>query len=132
MKVVTISDIEGTECVVHCSRGGFVSFRLLLVKDGMGFSLHKTVIPKGNAQRWHYKNHLEACYCVSGHGLLTETKTGRTWEIWPDTMYALDNHDDHSFMALEETVLISIFNPPVTGREVHGPDGSYEKGANDA
>jgi L-ectoine synthase len=40
-------------------------------------------------------------------------------------MYALDKHDVHYVKALEDTVLISVFNPPVTGREVHDADGSY-------
>lgn len=91
----------------------------------MGFSLHKTVIPAGPPQHWHYKDHLEACYCVSGKGLLTNLRTGQYYAIQPDCCYVLDEHDNHTFEALEDTVLISVFNPPVTGREVHGADGSY-------
>jgi L-ectoine synthase len=41
-------------------------------------------------------------------------------------MYVLDKNDRHTFQAIEETVLISIFNPPVTGAEVHDQDGSYQ------
>lgn len=115
-----------TALPVACPDGGFVSYRYLLAKDGMGFSLHKTVIPKGEQRHWHYTNHLEACFCVSGKGLLTDLETGLVHKIEPDTCYALDNHDDHLFQALEDTVLISVFNPPVTGTEVHREDGSYE------
>lgn len=125
MKVVRLDDIRDSSREVHCPKGGFTSFRFLLARDGMGFSLHKTVIPAGLPQHWHYKNHLEACYCVSGKALLTNARTGQYWAIAPDTCYVLDKHDDHTFEALEDTVLISVFNPPVTGDEVHGPDGSY-------
>lgn len=128
MKVISIRDVADTDREVHCPRNGFISYRLLLAKDGMGFSLHRTVVPKGDPQRWHYKNHLEACYCEAGHGLLTHCASGRTWEILPGTLYALDDHDDHSFQALEDTVLISVFNPPIVGTEVHGADGSYPVG----
>lgn len=104
---------------------GFISHRILLAKDGMGFSLHKTVIPAGEPRHWHYKEHLEACYCVSGGGKLTNLATGEEHYITPDVTYVLDAHDDHTFEAYEETVLISVFNPPVTGQEIHGEDGSY-------
>lgn len=91
----------------------------------MGYTMTKTVIPVGQPQRWHYKQHLESCYCVSGKGLLVNEATGEYWAIAPDTTYVLDNHDAHTFEALEDTVLICVFNPPLTGREVHQEDGSY-------
>lgn len=125
MKIVRIANLVGTEREVRCPRGGFTSYRALLAKDGMGFSMHKTVVPQGTAQHWHYKNHLEACYCVQGVGLLTNLVTGQTHNIAPDSVYVLDDHDDHTFQALTDVVLISVFNPPVTGLEVHDASGSY-------
>lgn len=127
MKIVSVSALQGTQREVHCPKGGFISTRLLLERDNMGFSLHHTFVPKGKPQHWHYKNHLEACYCVSGRGLLTDLSTGIVHEIRPGLAYVLDNHDDHTFEAVEDTVLISVFNPPVTGTEVHQADGSYRK-----
>jgi len=126
MKIVDMGDVRGTEREVHCPNGGFISYRYLLASDGMGFSVHKTVIPRGEPQFWHYKNHLEACYCVSGLGIIINKATGERHNIFPGTLYALDSHDPHTFQAIEDTVLISVFNPPVKGGEVHGPDGSYE------
>lgn len=125
MKVIDLFDIAGTEREVHCPNDGFVSYRFLLAKDKMGFSMHKTFVPQGAAQHWRYKNHLEACYCVSGKGILTNRRTGQSFEIKPDMVYALDDHDDHKFQALVDTVLISVFNPPIVGPEVHQDDGSY-------
>ncbi len=125
MKVIRNQDVAGTSRQVECPNGGFTSFRYLLAADGMGFSLHRTEIPAGEPQHWHYTHHQEACYCVSGKGWLTNLKTREKFYIKPGTLYALDNHDDHTFQALEPVVLISVFNPPVTGTEVHRADGSY-------
>lgn len=123
MKVRTIKEIEGTERDVKFKEGR--SLRVLLEKDGMGFSLHKTIIPKGEKGHWHYKHHQEACYCVSGRGILIDLETNKHYTIEKDSIYILDNYDNHTFEALEDVVLISIFNPPVKGSEVHQEDGSY-------
>ena len=125
MKVIDTIDLVGTDRVVECPNGGFVSHRILLESDKMGFSMHRTMIPAGKLQHWHYKYHLEACYCLAGRGLLTNLKTMEQFEIIPDVTYVLDNHDDHFFQAIEDVALISIFNPPVVGDEVHDSDGSY-------
>ena len=130
MKIVRIETLAAEGRKVECPDGGFTSFRALLEKDGMGFSLHKTVIPKGPPQHWHYKHHLEACYCIAGKGIITDLHTGAQHMINPDTIYVLDHHDDHTFEALVDTVLISVFNPPVTGNEVHDKDGSYTRTQN--
>ena len=98
MKVIHTESLKGTEREVFGK--GFVSMRILLEKDRMGFSLHKTIIPKGDKEHWHYKHHLEACNCVYGYGILTDLETGDKHEIRPDTTYVLDNHDNHTFQAL--------------------------------
>lgn len=123
MKIVAVKDLENTDRDVEFNAGN--SIRILLEKDGMGFSLHQTRIRKG-VYHWHYKNHLESCYCVSGSGSIEDLSTGTKYEIKPETTYVLDNNDDHIFTANEDTVLISVFNPPITGNEIHGKDGSYE------
>lgn len=124
MKIVDASKLEESR-VVNCPNGGFTSNRILLKSDGMGYGMTKTVIPAGTKSRWHYKNHLETCYCVSGHATLTDENTGEKHEIKPDVTYVLDKHDPHWFEAHEETVLICAFNPPLEGTEVHQDDGSY-------
>ena len=114
------------ERVVECPKGGFISERFLLESDGMGYTMTQTTIPVNGKQFWHYKNHLESCYCVSGKGVITDANSGREYEVIPGTIYVLDQHDPHYFEALEETVLICVFNPPLKGRETHRRDGSYE------
>jgi L-ectoine synthase len=124
MKVLTTAELTGTERDVTFNAGR--SIRILVASDNMGFSLHKTLIKKGGPYHWHYKNHLESCYCLSGSGILENLTTNERFIIKPDTTYVLDQHDNHTFEALEDTVLISVFNPPVTGKEIHKEDGSYE------
>lgn len=126
MKVINVADIAGTEREVSCPNGGFVSNRVLLESDNMGYTMTKTVIPVNGRQFWHYKKHLESCYCIAGRGILTNKITGEEFEIKPDVVYVLDNNDPHYFEAIEEVVLICVFNPPLTGKEVHSEDGSYD------
>lgn len=124
MKVTSINKIVGTERDVTFNEGR--SLRLILASDNMGFSVHKTLIPKGEKGHWHYKNHLESCYCIQGIGVLINLSTHERFVIEPDTIYSLDQNDDHTFEALTDVVLISIFNPPCKGTEIHKEDGSYE------
>ncbi|MBV0910873.1 ectoine synthase [Anianabacter salinae] len=101
------------------------SVRMLLADDGMGFSFHITTIQGGSEHTFHYKNHFESVYCISGRGNITDLATGQIHEIKPGVMYALDQHDKHVLRAEEELILACCFNPPVTGNEVHLEDGSY-------
>jgi len=123
MKIRSIESIKGSDRVVEFTGG--ISHRLILAKDGMGFSFHKTVVMPGR-WHWHYKNHLESCYCISGRGLLHNLDNGNIHEITPGTIYILDNHDNHEFECHEEVVLISVFNPPIVGNESHDKNGNYE------
>lgn len=118
-------EIRDTDRDIDCPKGAFKSLRLLLESDRMGFTLTQTLISKGGPYRWHYKNHLEACYCLSGRGRLTNEETGEQWEIRQGDMYALDQNEAHTFEAYEPVVLLCVFNPPLTGKEVHQKDGSY-------
>jgi len=124
MKVIDVNQLVSTNREIKFKEG--YSMRPVIASDGMGFSVHKTMIRKGTIGHWHYKNHLESCYCISGKGILTSLDTGEKYEITPDVIYSLDKHDNHTFEALTDVVLISIFNPPVKGTETHKKDGSYE------
>ncbi|MDZ7809713.1 MAG: ectoine synthase [Arhodomonas sp.] len=125
MKIVRLQDIVGTEREVE-GPGGWVSRRLLLKKDGMGFSFHETIIPAGSEFTFWYKHHLEAVYCVAGNGSIEDLATGEVHEIYDGVLYALDKHDRHILRGgTEDMRLICGFNPPVTGREVHDEDGAY-------
>ena len=125
MKVIDVEDLYNTDRDVNCPNGGFKSTRLLLESDGMGYTVTSTLVHKGPPQRWHYKNHKETCYCIEGYGILVDVATGSRHVIRPGMVYVLDKHDEHTFEAIRDTILICVFNPPLKGREVHKKDGSY-------
>ena len=97
MKIVRVQDIIGSEREV--SGPGWTSRRMLLKKDGMGFSFHETIIPAGAELNLWYKHHLEAVYCVAGNGSIYDKATGETHEISDGTLYALDKNDPHTLPA---------------------------------
>lgn len=123
MIVRSLESIVGSERDVGAPT--FRSRRLLLAVDGMGFSLHDTVIAEGTETPMWYRNHLEAVYCLEGRGLLEDASTGEVHTVTPGTMYALDRHDRHVLRAATEMRMVCIFNPPCTGDETHDADGSY-------
>lgn len=123
MKTVRLQDIlDGPNDV----RGDtWNSRRLLLAHDGMGFSLHDTLIHAGTATELWYRHHLEAVYCIEGKGKVVTVADGREWPIEAGTVYALDQHDKHVLHADTPMRMVCVFNPPVTGRETHDADGAY-------
>lgn len=123
MIVRSVEDIKGTAQEVVTPN--WVSRRLLLTRDGMGFSLHETTIFAGTETHIHYQHHLEAVYCIAGEGEVVTVADGRVHVISPGMMYALDRHDEHYLRAHRELRLICVFNPPLTGREVHDEQGVY-------
>jgi L-ectoine synthase len=100
------------------------SRRLLLARDGMGFSLHDTLIKAGTETLIWYKHHVEAVYCVEGEGEI-EVVGGETYLIEPGMMYALDGHEKHYLRARSQMRMVCVFNPPLTGAEVHDEEGTY-------
>ncbi|GAB4524668.1 MAG: ectoine synthase [Amphiplicatus sp.] len=104
---------------------GWHSVRLLLKDDGMGFSFHITTIHEGAELEMQYTNHLESVYCISGEGEIEDCAAGEVHQIRPGIMYALDKHDRHILRARKEMQMACVFNPPVTGREVHDETGAY-------
>ena len=100
------------------------SRRLLLKKDNMGFSMHDTIIKEGTETLIWYRNHLEAVYCIEGEGEI-EVIGGETYTIAPGTLYALDGHEKHLLRARSQLRMVCVFNPPLTGAEVHDKDGVY-------
>ena len=124
MIIRTLASTEGSDD--HVFADTWHSRRLFLARDGMGFSLHDTIVKEGTEQRLHYKHHLEANYCIAGRGEVVDVKTGKTFAIGPGTLYALDQNDEHILRATSGDLrLVCVFNPALTGQETHRADGSY-------
>ncbi len=125
MIIRNLREIRGSDHEVRPEDGQWTSRRLLLKHDDMGFSMHDTLIHAGSEIRMWYKNHLEAVYCVSGEGEIEDIETGEKYLISDGILYALDKNDKHILRAVSEMRMICVFNPPLTGREVHDADGAY-------
>lgn len=123
MIVRRLSEIKGTERDV--SAPNWVSRRLLLAGDNMGFSLHETTIFAGTETHIWYRHHLEAVYCIEGEGEIETVADGRIYRIAPGVMYALDRNDEHYLRADTEMRMVCVFNPPLNGSEVHDENGVY-------
>ena len=100
------------------------SRRLLLKKDGMGFSMHDTLIKAGTETLIWYRNHVEAVYCIEGEGEI-EVIGGEVYPIEAGTLYALDGNEKHLLRAKSQMRMVCVFNPPLTGNETHDADGVY-------
>ena len=123
MIVRSLGDLLGSDRDVHAKNWN--SRRLLLADDRMGFSMHDTVIHAGTETEMCYENHLEAVYCIEGEGEIEVLPDGPTFAISPGTIYALDQNDRHILRAQTQLRMVCVFNPPVTGREVHDENGAY-------
>ncbi|HKI96884.1 MAG TPA: ectoine synthase [bacterium] len=123
MIVRTLEDTVGTDRDVQATT--WSSRRLLLRKDGMGFSLHDTLIKPGTETPMWYQNHLEAVYCIEGEGEVETVSDGKVYQLQPGTVYALNNNDQHILRARTQMRMVCVFNPPVSGNEVHDETGAY-------
>ena len=124
MIVRQLQECEKTERLVKSKT--WQSVRMLLADDNMGYSFHITTIFANTETHMQYKNHLESVYCISGTGSIVDLAKDETHQITPGTLYNLNEHDKHILYTNDEDlVLACVFNPPVTGREVHDADGSY-------
>jgi len=123
MIVKHLSDILNTDA--HIVGEVFESRRILLAREGLGYSLHDTYIRAGSEQHLHYKHHVESNYCFEGEGEVENVATGEVFALKPGSIYVLDNHEAHLLRAHTDMRLVCVFTPALTGHEVHDADGSY-------
>jgi L-ectoine synthase len=123
MIVRTLEEITGTDRDVEAA--GWRSRRILLARDGVGFSLHETVLQPGTVHDFRYVHHVEAVFVVEGEGELLDRESGTTHRLGPGSTYVLDGHERHRLLPRTPMRTVCVFTPPVTGREVHDEDGAY-------
>jgi L-ectoine synthase len=121
--VRNLKEVLGTPADVKAETWN--SRRLLLKSDGMGFSLHDTLIHADTETLIWYQHHLEAVYCIDGEGEVEVLATGAKHPITPGMVYALNRNDNHLLRARTQLRLVCVFNPPLTGGEVHDAEGTY-------
>lgn len=115
----SLAEIEDTERSVAWGNG--LSQRYLVERDSLGFAFCYTIGNANTDSNIQYKNHLEACYYLSGsgeyiweggsHAILTEDRNA--------TMFVMNQHDQHRMVIKQRSVCISVFCPPIAGDEKH-------------
>ena len=123
MIVRTLDEITGTDADITTEN--WRSKRIVLSRDGAGFSVHETTLYAGTVNEFWYANHIEAVFVVDGEGEITDLATGVTHELRPGSLYLLNDHDKHELRPRTQMRTVCVFNPPITGREVHDADGVY-------
>jgi len=123
MIVRNVGDLDDTDRDIKTPH--WRSKRVVLAKEGVGFSVHETTLYAGTVNDFWYANHIEAVFVVEGEGELLDKETGETHQLRPGSLYLLDKHDHHQLRPKTQMRTVCVFNPPVTGREVHDEDGVY-------
>ncbi|SDW89112.1 ectoine synthase [Marinococcus luteus] len=124
MKVIKLEDLLGTEREVD--DGNWVSRRFIMKDDNMGYSVNDTIIRAGTETHIWYQNHLETVYCIEGDGEIETLSDNKVYQLEPGVLYALDQNDEHLLRGGSKDMrMVCVFNPPLSGREVHDENGVY-------
>ncbi|MFA5606174.1 MAG: ectoine synthase [Leucobacter sp.] len=123
MIVRTIDEITDTDADIRTEN--WRSKRIILAKEGAGFSVHETTLYAGTESEFCYENHIEAVFVVEGEGEIEDLATGEVHQLRPGSLYLLNDHDRHRVRPRTDIRTVCVFNPPVTGREVHDENGVY-------
>ncbi|MGQ0483563.1 MAG: ectoine synthase [Pseudonocardia sp.] len=123
MIVRTLGEITDTDRDIKTPN--WRSKRIVLAGDRVGFSLHETVLDAGSVNDFWYANHVEAVFITEGEGELYDKDNDVTYQLAPGSMYLLNGHEKHQLRPRTQLRAVCVFNPPVTGREVHDENGVY-------
>ena len=123
MIVRTLDEITDTDADIKTEN--WRSKRIILAKEKVGFSVHETTLYAGTVNDFWYANHIEAVFVFQGEGEIEDKATGEVHQLRPGSLYLLNNHDKHQVRPKTEMKTVCVFNPPVTGREVHDENGVY-------
>jgi len=123
MIVRHLDDVTDTDADVKTEN--WRSRRIVLARDGAGFSVHETVLKAGTVNEFWYANHIEAVFVTEGEGTITDVATGEEHALRPGSIYLLNDYDKHVLRPTTQMRTVCVFNPPVTGREVHDEHGVY-------
>ena len=125
MFVKTLDDIRGGEYDLTLGGGNVNSMRMLTAQDKLGFSLHRVSIKAGTEIELWYKHHWEANLVLDGSVDVTDRSSGETHSLGVGDVYCVGPNDRHRVNTVNDVVLLSVFNPALTGLESHDEDGSF-------
>ena len=123
MLVRTLDEITDTDADIKTEN--WRSKRIILAKEGVGFSVHETTLYAGTVNDFWYANHIEAVFVTEGEGELYDKDNDVTHRLGPGSVYVLDGNERHQLRPRTRMRTMCVFNPPVTGREVHDENGVY-------
>ena len=123
MLVRTLDEVTDTDADIKTPN--WRSKRIILAKEGVGFSVHETTLYAGTVNDFWYANHVEAVFITEGEGELYDKDNDVTYQLGPGSMYLLNGNEKHQLRPKTEMRTVCVFNPPVTGREVHDENGVY-------
>ncbi|QGK68501.1 L-ectoine synthase [Allosaccharopolyspora coralli] len=123
MIVRTLDEIEDTDADIKTPN--WRSKRIILAKEKVGFSVHETTLYAGTVNDFWYANHIEAVFITEGEGEIEDKATGEVHQLKPGSLYLLNDYDKHQVRPKTDMKTVCVFNPPVTGREVHDENGVY-------
>ncbi len=121
----TAESLKGTKR--HVQADGFVSIRLALAEDNLGFTVTEATGKTELDLEIQHKNHIEAVYVLEGTGEVELVETGKVYKLYPGVFYAFDKHERHKYRLDTEVRAIAIFNPPLIGDETNDEEGGYAK-----
>ncbi len=123
MYVINRDDLNDTDRDVQSET--WRDRRMVLGREGVGFSFPRHRHLRRHALDVPLPEPHRSRVLRAGRGTLTDEETGKTYPLSDGTMYLLDGHEKHTVVANTELRMACVFNPPVTGREVHDENGVY-------
>lgn len=123
MIVKNVDELDDTDRDIRTPN--WRSKRIVLAKEGVGFSVHETTLYAGTVNDFWYANHIEAVFITEGDGELYDKDNDRTYRLGPGSIYVLNGNERHQLRPRTRMTTVCVFNPPVTGREVHDENGVY-------
>jgi L-ectoine synthase len=112
----------GKEMVV--ANGLARTLRMLTKADDLGFGFSDVHFAAGAEATLWYKHHWEANHIISGTGEVTDLTSGQSWTLKPGVAYNVGPKDRHRLRADTDMHLVSVFCPPLQGKEQHDADGA--------
>jgi L-ectoine synthase len=100
------------------------TLRMVTKADDLGFGFSDVHFDAGAEAVLWYKNHWEANHVLAGEGDVTDLTTGESWKLGPGVAYNVGPKDRHRLRVFAPMHLVSVFNPPLEGHEMHDADGA--------
>ena len=105
--------------------GGARFARLVTSADRLGFSVSDVRFAAGAEADLRYPpHHWEANIVLDGNVEIVEAATGQRHRLATGDVYCVGPDDRHRFVALADSHVLSVFDPPLHGPERHDADGS--------